>query len=145
MNGSIGVHSRLGEGSRFSLRVSLPVAPVDAADGDPDSAVSARRGDHVRYRIPGQARILIAEDNVFNQKVASLTVAKLGVHADLANNGREALRMVQDFRYDLVLMDCQMPGDGRLRGHALHSRARWGFRGYDHHRPDGQRHVGRSG
>ena len=109
MDGSIGVHSRLGEGSRFSLRVSLPVAPAGVVAQDARAAASSRSGDRSRYRIPEQSRLLIAEDNVFNQKVAALTVAKLGVHADLANNGLEALQMVQDFPYDLVLMDCQMP------------------------------------
>jgi len=54
-------------------------------------------------------RILLVEDNLFNQKIALLTLSKLGYQADVANNGLEALNIVQQKNYDLVLMDVQMP------------------------------------
>ncbi|WP_434686806.1 PAS domain-containing protein [Pseudanabaena minima] len=54
-------------------------------------------------------RILLVEDNVFNQKIASLTLERLGYQADIANNGLEALNLVQQKNYDLVLMDVHMP------------------------------------
>jgi signal transduction histidine kinase/DNA-binding response OmpR family regulator len=54
-------------------------------------------------------RVLVAEDNVVNQKVAVRMLERLGVRADLASNGREAVQMVEMFPYDLLLMDCQMP------------------------------------
>ncbi|MCA6502545.1 MAG: response regulator [Pseudanabaena sp. M135S2SP2A07QC] len=56
-----------------------------------------------------QYRILLAEDNLVNQKVAAMMLKKLGYIADIANNGLEVLQMVEKRFYDLILMDMQMP------------------------------------
>ena len=58
---------------------------------------------------PDDFDILLVEDNLVNQKLASALVKKIGFEVDVANNGEEALKMMELKNYDLVLMDCQMP------------------------------------
>jgi CheY-like chemotaxis protein len=79
------------------------------------SALEGRNG--VTAAVPAQhapvkgarGRVLIAEDNPVNQRVARLQVERLGFQADVVDNGRDALDALTDLAYALVLMDCQMP------------------------------------
>jgi CheY-like chemotaxis protein len=70
------------------------------------SPVTHRQED---AQIPLHVRVLVAEDNVINQKVAVRLLEKLGCRIDVAANGQEAVTMLAQFAYDVVLMDCQMP------------------------------------
>ncbi|MBE9200951.1 MULTISPECIES: response regulator [unclassified Nodularia (in: cyanobacteria)] len=54
-------------------------------------------------------KILVAEDNLVNQKVALKQLQNLGYAADVADNGQEVLQLLETIAYDLILMDCQMP------------------------------------
>jgi PAS domain S-box-containing protein len=60
-------------------------------------------------RSPDSHRILVAEDNIVNQKVACRILEKLGYRVDVAADGEAAFRAWSSGRYDLILMDCQMP------------------------------------
>jgi two-component system, sensor histidine kinase and response regulator len=72
-------------------------------------ALATPRKPVARETVSSGMRVLVAEDNVVNQKVAARMLEKLGVRADVAANGREALEMMRMLPYDLVFLDCQMP------------------------------------
>lgn len=77
----------------------------------------------------GGVRVLVAEDNPFNQKVVILTLGKLGIRPDVAANGREAIETFATTPYDLIFMDCQMPElDGYAASREIRSRERNGRR-----------------
>lgn len=63
----------------------------------------------INYRSLGKRRILVAEDTSVNQFLVRRIIEGWGLEVDIANNGQEALSMVQEGEYDLVLMDIQMP------------------------------------
>jgi signal transduction histidine kinase/ActR/RegA family two-component response regulator len=138
MGGEVAVESSAGIGSTFSFTVQLPEAKAAEPDAEhtPRVPILAARGVE-SHPAPATIadfgvgrRILVAEDNPVNQRIAAKLVAKLGFDVDTAINGVEAVEAIARGRYDAVLMDGEMPEmDGfdatrqiRRREATLHTR-----------------------
>ena len=103
MGGHVKVETDIGKGSQFRFELPFELA---------------NRVDHVEAAEQGpvktggeQARALVVEDNMVNQRVATALLRRLGFETDAAANGEEALDLVRTNHsgYDVILMDCQMP------------------------------------
>lgn len=110
MGGIIGVDSEEGQGALFYFIVPLHAVIFNEDFQDNNNAealLPVARG--TEERSSQILRILLAEDNKANQKLAMMLLKKIGYEASLAENGREAVQAAQSGKYDLILMDCQMP------------------------------------
>ena len=117
MDGTIGVTSTIGEGSTFWFEIELAVLedPLPDPETTPEEARVFEETDQKSSSSTLNdfpiSHILVAEDNKFNQMVISKILHKLGCKVDVAENGKEAVALLQDAEtpYDLVFMDCHMP------------------------------------
>jgi CheY-like chemotaxis protein len=105
MGGTITVESDDGRGSIF--HVDWIVQPLPGAPTPAETPVAAASGTPTGTL--GNTRVLVAEDNPVNQLVVMHMLRRLGVTADLAEDGEAAVTAVQRTPYDVVLMDVQMP------------------------------------
>ncbi|MDD5716446.1 MAG: ATP-binding protein [Sulfuricurvum sp.] len=104
MGGEIWVDSLAGEGSIFGFTASFEKFNPN----NEEKPVKRLESDQDRHRVH-EGHILLAEDNEVNQIVAEENLKTLGYRVSIAQNGKEAVEMVQEKRYDLILMDIQMP------------------------------------
>jgi two-component system sensor histidine kinase/response regulator len=125
MQGSIHVKSKLGEGSVFFFEIAL-AAPLNQ-----HSILKLLAQKRVyqptdtlkpHFAAEHPLKILLAEDNLINLKLATIILKKLGYEADVAHDGREAVEMFARKDYDLILMDIMMPGMNGLEA-TMHIRS----------------------
>ncbi len=110
MHGEIGLVSTPGEGSLFYFELPLELADEASGDAEPPTMTSPppARADLDPASLRG-ARVLLVDDVALNREVALAFLRDAGVQVDVAHDGREAVERVARERYDLVLMDIQMP------------------------------------
>ncbi len=101
MGGWIDAKSNIGKGSVFT--VSLPLL-LSSAEPETVPVTDAPAAHNNRLW-----EILVVEDNFVNQKVASKMLKRIGCNISLANNGKEAVEILEKNSFDLIFMDCQMP------------------------------------
>jgi CheY-like chemotaxis protein len=100
MGGAVGARSEVGKGSTFSFTVRAPAQASPVLVEKPALPTPTQRPP---------LRILLAEDNDVNRQIAVKMLERLGYHADLVENGLDALAALAKKPYDVVLMDVHMP------------------------------------
>ena len=109
MGGTIGVESVVGGGTTFWFTAVLKKQPKPVA-APRDFPASNNTGVPVaKGSTDSSIRLLLAEDDPTNQFVTKMIVSKFGYKMDVVNNGSEALKVLEENDYTLVLMDCMMP------------------------------------
>ena len=99
LGGTLKVQSKEGEGSTFMFEIDVKVGKYQR-DADKEEI----NLDHIKNR-----KILLVEDNKANQMFMSLILKKFGLIYDIANDGLEAIKAFENSKYDLILMDENMP------------------------------------
>jgi PAS domain S-box-containing protein len=101
MGGRLGVESEPGCGADFWFTASFGLPAISAASGPPLEVEEAEP-------LP-KLRVLLAEDSAINRLVATHQLRKLGCDVEVVDDGQQAIDATATMRFDLVLMDCQMP------------------------------------
>lgn len=102
LQGRIECESQVGKGTIYTLYFTLKLLP----DSEPQAAGTAKK---VSVQDLVGKEILLVEDNELNMEIAQIVLKKAGLIIDTAENGSEAVAKAQAKRYDMILMDIQMP------------------------------------
>ncbi|MFL6708449.1 MAG: response regulator [Massilia sp.] len=123
MGGTLRVDSTPGEGSTFCVTLALPRGPQDAHQSLADASTSLPSPSSAAAGLD----VLLVEDNELNQQLAQLLLTRWGHRVTVADNGVEALACHAQARFDVILMDLQMPEmDGFEATDAIRARERAG-------------------
>lgn len=103
MDGQIQLKSEVGKGSEFSFNLMFPLAQHETQINLNDKVATSQK------QLLKDQKILLAEDNLLNQKIALTLLQRNGATVTIANNGQEAVDYLRQQDFDLILMDLHMP------------------------------------
>lgn len=110
MHGEIGVESIIERGSTFWFEIPLVESSRILTKINENANISLKNGQGEFPESYSMLKVLVAEDNEVNRLVANKMLEQFEIDADFALSGAEAVKMCGENIYDLILMDCQMPG-----------------------------------
>ena len=103
MKSEIKVESTVGKGSLFYLDLKLQTGTLEKEQNNSNDSIEVKKDTL------GHLNVLLVEDNIINRELALSFLEKFGIACDTASNGQEALNLLQQNNYHVILMDCQMP------------------------------------
>ncbi|MFL6446493.1 MAG: two-component regulator propeller domain-containing protein [Bryobacteraceae bacterium] len=113
LGGCLWVRSEFGKGSEFhfTIKAGLPSANSNESEDSSDGVSASTTSLAVLAAVGGPERhVLVAEDNPANRMVARMTLEKFGFRVHEVGDGTEAVNAAQEVSFDVILMDCRMPG-----------------------------------
>lgn len=105
MNSKIKLESELGKGSKFWFNINFIVADANMEEGESTETTLV-----VDYDSLENKKVLVVEDNKINQMITKKILEKNKMDCMVADNGIDAIKMVKQHKYDIILMDIHMPG-----------------------------------